>query len=168
MQVVSDKGRTEIRKVGLAPVVWTMISPSSSTSKGWTSLFDCQNFTLSYKVDTNLLERLNFGVLNERKQNIYSEYLALFDENAQETQNTIFVVTQDRSSKEWSINDLKALLADLNARNYKGADNEARNTTRESGRTRSIQSEMTARYQKPTARQNGSRSDSSGLTATVS
>lgn len=136
VQVVNDKGRTEIRKVGLAPVqrdgmdyefslVFDLNNEHMVTvSKDRTSLFDGQSFTLSSDVGSKLLEWLNSGKdipdareLNERKQSIYREYLALFNGNAQEAQNAILSVTQGRGSKEWTLDDLNALQADLDNRN---------------------------------------------------
>ena len=93
-------------------------------SKDRTSLFDGQSFILSPEVGSKLLEWLNSGKdipddkeLNERKQSIYREYLALFNGNAQETQNAILAVTQGRGSKEWTLDDINALQADLDTRN---------------------------------------------------
>ena len=136
MQVVNDKGRTEIRKVGLAPVqrdgmdyefslVFDLNNEHNVTvSKDRTSLFDGQSFTLSPDVGSKLLEWLNSGKdipdakeLNERKQCIYREYLARFNGNTQETQNAILAVTQGRGSKEWTLDDINALQSDLDARN---------------------------------------------------
>ena len=136
VQVVNDKGRTEIRKVGLAPVqrdgmdyefslVFDLNNEHTVTvSKDRTSLFDGQSFSLSPEIGSKLLEWLNSGKdipdvreLNERKQCIYREYLALFNGNAQEAQNAILAVTQGRGSKEWTLDDLNALQTDLDARN---------------------------------------------------
>lgn len=136
VQVVNDKGRTEIRKVGLAPVqrdgmdyefslVFDLNNEHTVTvSKDRTSLFDGQSFILSPEVGSKLLEWLNSGKdipdtkeLNERKQSIYREYLALFNGNAQETQNAILAVTQGRGSKEWTLDDINALQSDLDNRN---------------------------------------------------
>ena len=94
-----------------------------SVSKDRTSLFDGQSFTLSPDVDSKLLEWLNSGKdipdareINERKQSIYREYLALFNGNAQEAQNAILTVTQGRGSKQWTIDDINALQSELDAR----------------------------------------------------
>ena len=135
VQVVNDKGRTEIRKVGLAPVqrdgmdyefslVFDLNNEHTVTvSKDRTSLFDGQSFTLSPEIGSKLLEWLNSGKdipdvreLNERKQSIYREYLALFNGNTQEAQNAILAITQGRGSKEWTMDDINALQADLDAR----------------------------------------------------
>lgn len=136
VQVVNDKGRTEIRKVGLAPVqrdgmdyefslVFDLNNEHTVTvSKDRTSLFDGQSFTLSPEIGSKLLDWLNSGKdipdvreLNERKQSIYREYLARFNGNAQEAQNAILAVTQGRGSKEWTVDDLNALQVALDARN---------------------------------------------------
>ena len=136
VQVVNDKGRTEIRKVGLAPVqrdgmdyefslVFDLNNEHTVTvSKDRTSLFDGQSFTLSPEIGSKLLNWLNSGKdipdvreLNERKQSIYREYLARFNGNAQEAQNAILEVTQGRGSKEWTVDDLNALQVALDARN---------------------------------------------------
>ena len=136
VQVVNDKGHTEIRKVGLAPVqrdgmdyefslVFDLNNEHTVTvSKDRTSLFDGQSFILSPEVGSKLLEWLNSGKdipdtkeLNERKQSIYREYLALFNGNQQETQEAILAVTQGRGSKEWTLDDINALQADLDTRN---------------------------------------------------
>lgn len=139
VQVVNDKGRTEIRKVGLAPVqrdgmdyefslVFDLNNEHTVTvSKDRTSLFDGQSFTLSPEIGSKLLDWLNSGKdipdakeLNERKQSIYREYLALFNGNQQEAQSAILAVTRGRGSKEWTVDDLVTLQADLDARNAPG------------------------------------------------
>lgn len=73
VQVVNDKGRTEISKVDLAPVqldgmdyefsiVFDLNNEHTVTvSKDRTSIFDGQSFTLSPEVGTKLLEWLNSG-----------------------------------------------------------------------------------------------------------
>ena len=96
-------------------------------SKDRTSLFDGQSFTLSPDVGSKLLEWLNSGkdipdarVLNERKQSIYREYLAIFNGNAQEAQSAILAVTQGRGSQQWTLDDINALQSDLDA--HKASD----------------------------------------------
>lgn len=94
VQVVNDRGKTEIRKVGLAPVQrdgmdyeFSLVFDLNNehnviVSKDRTSIFDGQSFTLSPDVGSKLLEWLNSGkdipdpkVLNERKQSLYRGYL---------------------------------------------------------------------------------------------
>lgn len=135
VQVVNDKGRTEIRKVGLAPVqrdgmdyefsvVFDLNNEHTVTvSKDRTSIFDGKNFTLSAETGATLLEWLNSGKnipdvreINERKQSIYKAYLSLFKGSQQEAQNAILAITQGRGSKDWTIDDLNALQADLDTR----------------------------------------------------
>ena len=136
VQSINDKGRTEIRKVGLAPVqrdgmdyefsvVFDLNNEHTVTvSKDRTSIFDGKNFTLSAETGATLLEWLNSGKdipdvreINERKQSIYRAYLAQFNGSQQEAQNAILAVTQGRGSKDWTIDDLNNLQADLDARN---------------------------------------------------
>ena len=135
VQVVNDKGRTEIRKVGLAPVqrdgmdyefsvVFDLNNEHTVTvSKDRTSIFDGKNFTLSSETGATLLEWLNSGKdipdvreINERKQSIYKAYLSLFKGSKQEAQNAILAITQGRGSKDWTIDDLNNLQADLDTR----------------------------------------------------
>lgn len=91
-----------------------------TVSKDRTSLFDGQSFTLSPDVGSKLLDWLNSGKdipdvreLNERKQSIYREYLALFNGNAQEAQSAILAVTHGRGSKDWTVDDTNALQSEL-------------------------------------------------------
>lgn len=134
VQVINDKGRTEIRKVGLAPVqrdgmdyefsvVFDLNNEHTVTvSKDRTSIFDGKNFTLSAETGATLLEWLNSGKdipdvreLNERKQSIYRAYLAHFNGSQQEAQNAILAITQGRGSKDWTVDDINALQANLDA-----------------------------------------------------
>ena len=135
VQVVNDKGRTEIRKVGLAPVqrdgmdyefsvVFDLNNEHTvNVSKDRTSIFDGKNFTLSSETGATLLDWLNSGKdipdvreINERKQSIYKAYLSLFKGSQQEAQNAILAITQGRGSKDWTIDDLNALQVELDAR----------------------------------------------------
>ncbi len=135
VQVVNDKGRTEIRKVGLAPVqrdgmdyefsvVFDLNNEHTvNVSKDRTSIFDGKNFTLSSETGATLLDWLNSGKdipdvreINERKQSIYKAYLSLFKGSQQEAQNAILAITQGRGSKDWTIDDLNNLQADLDTR----------------------------------------------------
>ncbi len=136
VQCVNDKGRTEIRKVGLAPVqrdgmdyefsvVFDLNNEHTVTvSKDRTSIFDGKNFTLSAETGATLLAWLNSGKdipdvreINERKQSVYKAYLAYFNGNQQEAQNAILAITQGRGSKEWTVDDLNALQANLDTHN---------------------------------------------------
>ena len=135
MQVVNDKGRTEIRKVGLAPVqrdgmdyefsiVFDLNGEHTVTvSKDRTSLFDGQSFKLSREIGSTLLEWLNSGKdipdpreLNELKQSIYREYLSMFKGNKHEVQSRILEITEGRGSKDWSMSDIEALQAEISKR----------------------------------------------------
>ena len=135
VQIINDKGRTEIKKVGLAPVqrdgmdyefgiVFDLNNEHTVTvSKDRTSLFDGLSFSLAPEIGSKLLEWLNSGKdipdtreLNELKQAIYRDYLALFNGNQHEAQSTILALTQGRGSKDWTLDDLNALQADLDNR----------------------------------------------------
>lgn len=139
VQVINDKGRTEIKKVGLAPVqregmdyefsiVFDLNNEHTVTvSKDRTSLFDGQNFMLSKEVGEKLLDYLNSGVdvpdektLNERKSSLYHSYLKIFGDNPQEAQRlameAIMAITQGRGSKDWSTQDLDNLESDVQNR----------------------------------------------------
>ena len=139
VQVVNDRGKTEIRKVGLAPIQrpeieyeFSVVMDLSSdhivsVSKDRTSLFDNQNFMLSNEVGEKLLEYLNSGVevvdekaINERKSALYHSYLKLFQDTPQEAQRlaqeAIMSVTGGRGSKEWTVQDLNNLEADVQNR----------------------------------------------------
>ena len=92
-------------------------------SKDRTSIFDGKNFTLSSETGATLLDWLNSGKdipdvreINERKQSIYKAYLSLFKGSQQEAQNAILAITQGRGSKDWTIDDLNNLQADLDTR----------------------------------------------------
>ena len=136
VQCVNDKGRTEIRKVGLAPVqrdgmdyefsvVFDLNNEHTVTvSKDRTSIFDGKNFTLSAETGATLLAWLNSGKdipdvreINERKQSVYKAYLAYFNGSQQEAQTAILTITQGRGSKDWTVDDLNALQANLDTHN---------------------------------------------------
>ena len=140
VQVVNDKGRTEIRKVGLAPVkrdgmdyefgvVFDLNTEHSVTvSKDRTSLFDGQSFTLSTDTGAKLLEWLNSGAdvpvpapdLTTEKRRLYDAYLKLFADDPQNAQalaqEAMMNVVKGKSSKDWTVEDLKNLEADIHNR----------------------------------------------------
>ena len=82
---------------------------------------------LSKEVGEKLLEYLNSGVevadekaLNERKSALYHNYLKLFQDTPQEAQRlaqeAIMSVTRGRGSKDWTVQDLNNLEADVQNR----------------------------------------------------
>ena len=132
VQVVNEKGRSEIRKVGMAPVqrdgmdyefsvVFDLNSEHTVTvSKDRTSLFDGQSFKLSAEIGSTLLDWLNSGKdipspqeLSEMKQAVYREYLSFFKGDKQAVQSAILEVTEGRGSKDWTLEDIQALQEDV-------------------------------------------------------
>ena len=139
MQVINDKGKTEIKKVGLAPIQrpeieyeFSVVMDLSSdhivsVSKDRTSLFDGQNFMLSKEIGEKLLEYLNSGVdivdertLNERKSALYHSYLKLFQDTPQEAERLAYEammsIVNGKASKDWTSEDLNNLESDVNNR----------------------------------------------------
>ena len=139
IQVLNERGKAEIKKVGLAPIQRPEIEYEfsvvmdlstehiASVSKDRTSLFDGQNFMLSQEIGDKLLEYLNSGAdvpdertLNERKSSLYHSYLKIFGDNPQEAQRlameAIMAITQGRGSKDWSAQDISNLEADVQNR----------------------------------------------------
>ena len=132
VQVLNEKGRSEIRKVGMAPVqrdgmdyefsvVFDLNSEHTVTvSKDRTSLFDGQSFKLSAEIGSTLLDWLNSGKdipspqeLSEMKQAVYREYLSFFKGDKQAVQSAILEVTEGRGSKDWTLEDIQALQEDV-------------------------------------------------------
>ena len=132
VQVLNEKGRSEIRKVGMAPVqrdgmdyefsvVFDLNSEHTVTvSKDRTSLFDGQSFKLSAEIGSTLLDWLNSGKdipspqeLSEMKQAVYREYLSFFKGDKQASQSAILEVTEGRGSKDWTLEDIQALQEDV-------------------------------------------------------
>ena len=140
IQVVNERGKSEIRKVGLAPVqrdgmdyefgvVFDLNTEHSVTvSKDRTSLFDGQSFTLSADTGAKLLEWLNSGAdvpvpapdLSSEKRRLYDAYLKLFADDPQNAQalaqEAMMNIVKGKSSKDWTVEDLKNLEADIHNR----------------------------------------------------
>ena len=138
-QIQNDKGKTEIKKIGLGLVQREGIDyefttvfdlnqdHSVSVSKDRTSLFDGQVFMITQETGQTLKEWLDTGIevidekeLQERKSSLYQAYLRLFQDNPQEAQKlaqeAIMSVTGGRGSKEWTLEDLTNLEADVKRR----------------------------------------------------
>ncbi len=117
IQVQNDKGKTEIRKVGLAPIqregieyefgiVFDLgINHLATVSKDRTSLFDGKVFQLSEDTGQSLKQWLDTDNV-ERKSKLYSSFLEKFDGDEQQAKNTILAVTNGRGSKDWTEEDL--------------------------------------------------------------
>lgn len=138
-QIQNEKGKTEIKKIGLGLVQRDGIDyefttvfdlnqdHSVSVSKDRTSLFDGQVFMITQEIGKQLKEWLDTGLdvidekeLQERKSSLYQSYLRLFQDNPQEAQRlaqeAIMSITNGRGSKDWSADDLKNLEADVQKR----------------------------------------------------
>ena len=138
-QIQNDKGKTEIKKIGLGLVQREGIDyefttvfdlnqdHSVSVSKDRTSLFDGQVFMITQETGQTLKEWLDTGIevidekeLQERKSSLYQAYLRLFQDNPQEAQKlaqeAIMSLTGGRGSKEWTLEDISNLEADVQRR----------------------------------------------------
>ena len=138
-QVQNEKGKAEIKKLGLGLVQREGIDYEFTTvfdlsmehtvtvSKDRTSLFDGQIFTLSQETGQILREWLDSGVdvpepvnIASEKRRLYENYLKLFEYDPQNSaalaQEAMMNVVNGKSSKDWTEEDLKNLEADLNSR----------------------------------------------------
>lgn len=138
-QIQNERGKTEIRKMGLGLVQREGIDYEFTTvfdlnfnhevtvSKDRTSIFDGQVFTITQETGKLLKDWLDSGIeviddraLQERKQAVYNNYLKLFQANPQDAprlaQDAIMSVTHGRGSKEWTLEDITRLEADVQTR----------------------------------------------------
>ncbi len=72
------------------------------------------------KTDPAIYIRHDERELQERKQAVYNNYLKLFQDNPQEAQKmaqeAIMSVTHGRDSKEWTLDDIARLEADVQSK----------------------------------------------------
>ena len=138
-QLQNDKGRTEIRKVGLAPVQrdgmdyeFTIVFDLSmehtvTVSKDRTSLFDRQIFTISQETGKILRKWLDSGAevppdaqdLRNTINRLYRGYLDLFGQDTNAAQSAMQRITEGRASKDWTNDDMRKLAEDLAVRMQK-------------------------------------------------
>ncbi len=138
-QLQNDRGRTEIRKVGLAPVQrdgmdyeFTVVFDLSmehtvTVSKDRTSMFDRQVFTITPDTGRILRDWLNTGAdfqptaqdIRNTISRLYHGYLELFEQDSQAAQAAMQRVTDGRGSKDWTQEDVKNLGEDLALRMQK-------------------------------------------------
>lgn len=146
-QIQNERGKTEIRKMGLGLVQREGIDYEFTTvfdlnfnhevtvSKDRTSIFDGQVFTITQETGKLLKDWLDSGieviddkVLQERKQAVYNNYLKLFQANPQDAprlaQDAIMSVTHGRGSKEWTLEDITRLEADVQTRSNNAVQEE--------------------------------------------
>ena len=135
-------GKTEVRKVGLAPVQrdgvdyeFTVVFDLSmehtvTVSKDRTSLFDKQVFVLSKDTGRILNDWLNSGsepiiTAQDMRNNInrlYYKYLELFSNDQALAQAAMQNVTGGRASKDWTEDDIKNLNEDIALRSMKSSE----------------------------------------------
>ncbi|MBR1418929.1 MAG: AAA family ATPase [Synergistaceae bacterium] len=129
-----DKGKTVIRKVGLAPVqrdgleyefaiVFNLgFNHLASVSKDRTSLFDGQSFIITPEVGQKLKTWLDTGSdlqlelkpepdFETRKKNAYGAWLKVLNNNTDLTKTTIQNITNGRPSSDWTEEDLNNIQA---------------------------------------------------------
>ena len=146
-QIQNERGKTEIRKMGLGLVQREGIDYEFTTvfdlnfnhevtvSKDRTSIFDGQVFTITQETGKLLKDWLDSGieviddkVLQERKQAVYNNYLKLFQANPLDAprlaQDAIMSVTHGRGSKEWTLEDITRLEADVQTRSNNAVQEE--------------------------------------------
>lgn len=133
LQSQNDRGRMEIRKVGLAPVQrdgmdyeFTVVfdlgmDHSVTISKDRTGLFDGQVFTITQDTGRTLRKWLESGAevvptaqdVRNTINRLYRGYMDLFEQDSQAAQSAMLAVTEGRASREWTADDMKRLTEDL-------------------------------------------------------
>ena len=132
-QFQNDRGRTEIRKVGLAPVQrdgmdyeFTVVfdlgmDHTVTISKDRTGLFDGQVFTITQDTGKILRDWLDTGAeavptaqdIRNTMNRLYRGYMDLFGQDSSAAQSAMLAVTEGRASREWTADDMKRLSDDL-------------------------------------------------------
>ncbi len=132
IQIENERGKSEIKKVGLAPVqrdgidyeFTTVFDVSTShvttVSKDRTSIFDEQAFQITEETGKNLKEWLDSGVdiegqKNQQKQ-LWERYLAVCNNQQKEAQDAMWVVTGKTKFSDCSAEDIQALCDDIQRR----------------------------------------------------
>ena len=138
-QILNERGRTEIRKVGLAPVQrdgedyeFTVVfnlemDHTVSVSKDRTGLFDSQVFPITQETGKILGNWLNSGAeaipnaqdIRNAINRLYYGYMELFDQDANAAQAAMQAITGGKASREWTQDDMKNLAEDLALRTQK-------------------------------------------------
>ena len=124
VQVENERGKAEIRKVGLAPVqrdgmeyefgvMFDLgINHVVNVSKDRTSLFDGEVFKLSQETGQALKKWLDSGVDKQRAKSMYDKYMEKYNDEEQ-VKDAMLRITGGKSSKDWTEEDFKKLEADL-------------------------------------------------------
>ena len=132
IQAENEHGKTEIRKVGLAPVqregmdyefttVFDLsVNHMATVSKDRTSIFDGQIFKISEDTGKALKIWLETGIDMEERKNqvkqIWERYLAVYDNQPERAKNAIKAVTGKEKSTDFTAEDMKALFEDIQKR----------------------------------------------------
>ena len=127
VQQENDRGRTEIKKVGLAPVqrdgmeyefglIFDLgMNHMCTVSKDRTSLFDGQVFTLTQETGEKLKEWLNTGKDYGAVKELYNLYLARYENDAEKAKEAMLAITNGKASQDWTESDIEALRANIEA-----------------------------------------------------
>ena len=135
----NERGKTEIKKVGLAPVQrdgmdyeFTIVFDLSmdhtvTVSKDRTSLFDKQVFEITPETGKKLRTWLDSGAdvppdandIRTAINRLYRGYLEVFNNDSASAQAAMQEVTDGRASREWTQEDMKNLANDLALRMQK-------------------------------------------------
>lgn len=135
----NERGKTEIKKVGLAPVQrdgmdyeFTIVFDLSmdhivTVSKDRTSLFDKQVFEITPETGKTLRTWLDSGAdvppdandIRTAINRLYRGYLEVFNNDSASAQAAMQEITEGRASREWTQEDMKNLANDLALRMQK-------------------------------------------------
>ncbi len=135
----NERGKTEIRKVGLAPVQrdgmdyeFTIVfdlgmEHTVTVSKDRTGLFDKQVFEITPDTGKMLRQWLDTGAdvqpdandIRIRINRLYRGYLEVFNNDSAAAQSAMQIVTDGRASREWTQEDMRNLSEDLALRMQK-------------------------------------------------
>lgn len=121
VQVQNDKGRTEIRKVGLAPVqregmdyefstVFDLnVNHIASVSKDRTGIFDEQIFTISQDTGRILRTWLEEGFDQHKVNSLYKAFCDKFNGDNAKAKDIMQSITNGKCSKDWNSDDINRL-----------------------------------------------------------
>ena len=125
VQVENERGKTEIRKVGLAPVqregmdyefgvVFDLsVNHLVTVSKDRTSIFDEQVFKLSTEIGKTLKTWLDEDIDTGQRSRLYKKYVEKFAGDTAQAQEFMLKITEGRSPKNWTAEDIQNLEAGL-------------------------------------------------------
>ena len=125
IQVENERGKAEIRKVGLAPVqrdgmeyefgvVFDLgVNHMVTVSKDRTGLFDGQVFMLTPETGEALRDWLNTGKDYGAVKELYNQYLLRYDNDAEKAKGAMLAITNGKASHDWTEGDIEALRANL-------------------------------------------------------